>query len=181
MSAENDVFQWLGTDSRGTPYHLHPLNLVWSDEGVSFDLAVYRRVANRLAAHPRYWSLVIRDSNWRSTLVGCVCLLVSGERHFKSDLRDTFYRGSMVEPQLAVSFGLLHPDEAKSFFQSFIAAPSSRNRPRALVSAQRVLQCLGLLSESDLTLTGWDALGQDDAVLANQVALQHWTFWSSCR
>lgn len=178
MSIENNVFEWLGTDSEGVPYHLHPLNLMWSKEGEAFDLNLFRRVAARLSAEPQYWSTVIRDRNWRSTLVGCVCLLVSRERRFFSDLRDTFNRGSMVQPQLAVALGLLHPEEAKVYFRSFVAEPASLSRPRALVSAQRVLERLGVLSEADITLAGWDVLGQDDAGLANQVALKHWAFWS---
>jgi hypothetical protein len=48
------VFSWLGGDRQGTPYHLHPLNLVWSVDGVDHDLNVYRKTADLLAHDPKY-------------------------------------------------------------------------------------------------------------------------------
>ena len=73
---------------------------------------------------------------------------------------------------------LLHPTEARAFFEAFLGIPKFCRSSRAVVSAQRVLQRLGFLSESEVRLGGWPLGEQDDAALANNVVVQHWSFWS---
>ena len=180
MATEQNLYEWLGTDSQGCPYHLHLLNLCWSQDGVEHDLQVYRSVADRLRAEPRFWAGVLRGAyGWRPTLVGCACLLLTHERGFARDLTDCFEHGSMVQPQVAVTLGLLHAAEARSFFDAFLGIPEFCRSARAVVSSQRILQRLGVLSESDVRLAGWPFREQDDATLANSVVIQHWDFWSS--
>jgi hypothetical protein len=178
QSTDGRVFDWLGKDAKGTPYHLHPLNLVWSDAGAEHDLGVYRRVAERLAADTAYWSAIIRDTNWRYSLVGCVCLLVSRNRGFFDELLMRFEAGSMVIPQIAATMGLLHPSEARAAFELALATPRLRDHPQRRVSAERALVCLGVHQESEVMLHGWSILDRDDAVLADRVVQQHWDFWS---
>ena len=178
-SADGRVFDWLGTDVRGTPYHLHALNLMWSEAGVENDLAVYRRVGERLAGDAAYWSAIIRDVNWRYTLVGCVCLLVSRQRGFFDDLRFRFEMGSMVIPQLAVTLGLLHPVDARACFELTLETPRLRDHPARRVSAERVLVSLGARAASGVTLDGWSIADRDYALLADRVVQQHWDFWSA--
>ena len=178
-SADGRVFDWLGTDARGTPYHLHALNLMWSDTGVEHDLAVYRSVAERLAADTGYWSAIIRDVNWRYSLVGCVCLLVSQYRDLFDELRFRFEAGSMVIPQLAVTMGLLHPADARACFELVLETPRLRDHPARRVSAERALVCLGARAASDVTLDGWSIIDRDQALLADRVVQQHWEFWRS--
>ena len=43
-NGDDRILDWLGSDCDGLSYHLHPLNLGWSREGVEHDLSVYRRV-----------------------------------------------------------------------------------------------------------------------------------------
>jgi hypothetical protein len=178
-SADGRVFDWLGTDAKGTPYHLHPLNLVWSDAGAEHDLGVYRSVAERLAADAAYWSAIIRDVNWRYSLVGCVCLLVSRHRGFFDDLWFRFEAGSMVIPQLAVTMSLLHRSDARAAFELLLDTPRLREHPLLRVSAERALVCLGVRPPSEVTLDGWSIIDRDHAVLADKVVQQHWDFWSS--
>jgi hypothetical protein len=101
---------------------------MWSDAGVEHDLAVYRRVAERLSSDTAYWSAILRDINWRYSLVGCVCLLVSAHRGFFDELRFRFEAGSMVVPQLAVAMGLLHPVDARACFEMVLETPRLRGR-----------------------------------------------------
>jgi len=178
-SADGRVFDWLGSDSRGTPYHLHPLNLEWSDAGVEHDLTVYRGVAQRLASDGAYWSAIIRDIDWRYSLVGCVCLLVSRHHGFFEDLRFRFEAGSMVIPQLAVTMGLLHPADARACFELVLETPRLRDRPTRRVSAERVLVCLGARAASEATFDGWSITDRDSALLADRVVQKHWEFWST--
>lgn len=177
--ADGRVFDWLGTDARGAPYYLHPLNLMWSDAGVENDLTVYRSVGDRLAVDAPYWSAIIRDVNWRYTLVGCICLLVSRQRGFFDDLRFRFEAGSMVIPQLAVTMGLLHPADARACFELALEAPRLRDHPARRVSVERALVCLGTCTASEVTHDGWSITDRDYALLADRVVQQHWDFWSA--
>jgi hypothetical protein len=152
---------------------------MWSEPGVEHDLAVYRGVAGRLAADTPYWSAIIRDVNWRYTLVGCVCLLVSQRRGFFDDLWFRFEAGSMVIPQLAVTMGLLHPSEARAAFELVLDTPRLCKHPQRRISAERALICLGFRADSAVTLDGWSIADRDHAVLADKVVQQHWAFWSS--
>jgi hypothetical protein len=176
---EHRIFDWLGSDSQGVSYHLHPLNLAWSPEGMEHDLAIYRGVADRLAQDIDYWSFIIRNPNWRHSLVGCVCLLATKRRQHLEDLRFRFEGCSMVLPQIAVTMGLLHPSEARAAFELVLDTPKLRENPRRLVSAEKALICLGARPESKVTLSGWKDFDRDDAILADRVVKDHWTFWSS--
>jgi hypothetical protein len=175
------VFEWLGEDKQGTPYHLHPLNLVWSVDGADHDLRVYRGVADRLAAEPQYWSDIIRDPNWRFTLVGCVCLLVSGQIAHFEDLCFRYEAGSMVVPQLAVTLGLLHAERATPFFHRVLSIPQFRRHPSKSVSADRALMKLGVGNRPEVNTEEWKDFEKDDAMVAERVLEKHWAFWAGLR
>jgi hypothetical protein len=172
------VFGWLGVDKQGTSYHLHPLNLGWSVYGVDHDLNVYKTVADRLAADPTYWASIIREPNWRYTLVGCVCLLVTRRPELFEDLCFRFEAGSFVVPQLAVTLGLLNPEGAIPFFQRVLSTPELRRHPSKATSADRALVKLGVRQQPEVAVEEWNGLARDDAKTAENVFEQHWKFWS---
>lgn len=136
---DKKVLEWLGTDSKGVPYYLHPLNLVWSNAGVEHDLEIYRRVAEELAKDRAYWAAIIRGASWRHSLAGCTCLLASRRREFFDDLCFRFREGSFIAPQIAVTLGILHGVAARPFLESILDEPSLRRRTKQAVSAHRVL------------------------------------------
>jgi hypothetical protein len=178
MNTVDDILSWLGTDSQGVPIYLHPLNLVWSPEGDEHDLLNFQHVVMRLQTDRPLWSAAIRASNWRPTLAGCVCLLVAHERGFFRDLRDTFARGTWVLPQVAVTLALLHPRDARTFFEGFLASGDPRFA-RQLLCAQCVLERLGVPQDPTVSPSGGPGLDADYAAIANDVILKHWSFWSS--
>lgn len=172
------VFEWLGSDSKGVPYYLHPLNLVWSDEGFEHDLQVYRRVAGLLAADRVYWSQIIREANWRHSLVGCVCLLAAPRQDFFDDLCFRFRASSFIAPQIAITLGLLHRAQAPAFFTSVLEDAALRQKPKIAVGAHRVLLRLGVQPAHEVSLDDWRAIDRDDAFVADAVVREHWNFWS---
>jgi len=177
--ADGRVFDWLGLDAKGVPYYLHPLNLVWSDEGVDHDMQIYHRVAGLLAADPAYWAEIIREASWRHCLAGCACLLASRRHDFYDDLCYRFRGGSFVAPQIAVTLGLLHAAAARPFFESALDEPAFRRSPKQAVSAHRVLLCLGAQPRHDIAVDSWAQFERDDAMIADKVVSEHWGFWSS--
>jgi len=177
--ADRKVFDWLGIDAKRVPYYLHPLNLVWSNEGVEHDLQVYRRVAELLAAEPVYWAEIIRESSWRHSLAGCVCLLSSRRHEFFDDLCYRFRAGSFVAPQIAVTLGLLHGPADRPFFELVLNDPALRRSPKQAVSAHRVLLRLGAQPPYDISVSSWSDFERDDAMVADKAVVEHWDFWSS--
>lgn len=95
--SEQEFIDWVGQDSRGVPYYLHLLNLVWSEEGVEHDLQVFRQVEERLRDYPRFWSAIVRGAyGWRPSLAGCACLLLAENKAHANDIIEGFEHGSMV-------------------------------------------------------------------------------------
>lgn len=177
FSADDRVFDWLFAATAEASYHLRLLNLMWSNAGTEHDLAIFRGIAKRLNADIAYWSSLIRDVNWRCSLIGCVCLLTIQRQDFFDDLCFRFEMGSMIAPQLAVTIGLLHSAEAVVFFEKILATQSLLITPTRRVSAERVLVYLGARQSSEVTLDNWKIHERDDALLADQVVQQHWDFW----
>jgi hypothetical protein len=175
---DKNVLEWLGVDSRGVPYYLNPLNLVWSSEGVEHDLNVFRQVAEKLGTDLNYWAEIIRAASWRHSLAGCTCLLVSSRHEFFEELSFRFREGSFIAPQIAVTLGLLHGSTARLFLESALDDPILRNRPKQAVAAHQVLLRLGAQPKHNITVEALDAQGRDDAMLADQVVAKHWEFWS---
>jgi hypothetical protein len=173
------IFDWLGLDAKRVPYYLHPLNLMWSDEGVEHDLEIFRRAANLLAADPPYWAEILRSASWRHCLAGCTCLLVSRRHEYYEELCSRFRAGSFVAPQIAVTLGLLHGTPARSFFLSALDEPAIRRSGKQAMSAYQILLRLGAHPGQDLSVDSWTVVDHDDALIAEQVANLHWSFWSS--
>ncbi len=177
--ADQRVFEWLDLDAKGVPYYLHALNLVWSEGGVEHDLQIYRRVAGLLAADPAYWAEIIREASWRHCLAGCACLLASRRREFYDDLCYRFRAGSFVAPQIAVTLGLLHSAAARSCFESALDERAFRRSPKKAISAHRVLLRLGVQPRHDIVVDSWTGFERDDALTADEIVSEHWSFWSS--
>ncbi len=169
----NEVLSWLGRDSAGASYHLVPLNLTWSPAGVEADLAVFAGVAQRLADDSELWSALLREKNWRYTLVGCVCLMVGENRDHLEDLCWRFEEGTWVAPQLAVTLGLLHPEQTRVWLSQLLEGGTVEPTSKAYGAALVVLDRLEQRAEpAERQLEG-------DAAEGASVATEQWAFWSS--
>lgn len=166
------VLSWLGRDSAGASYHLVPLNLTWSAAGVDADLAVFAGVADRLAPDPQLWSLLLRERNWRYTLVGCVCLLVSGNLDHWEDLRWRFEQGSWISPQLLVTMGLLHPDQTREMLSQRLRGDALDQAAKSYGAALEVRDRL----DPDASVPA-DRQLEGDAAGGASVADEQWAFW----
>lgn len=172
------VLDWLGLDSQGVPYYLHPLNLVWSPGGAERDLELYRQVAIRLANEPAYWSELIRALSWRECLVGCTALLVLNCRENFEDLKYRLRGGSFVAPQIAVTMGLLHSHEARQFLPTAIDEAVQQDRPKVAASAYQVLLRLGETPGRKIFAESGTQSWMDNVLVAEGVVRRHWDFWS---
>ena len=161
------VFNWLGNDSGGTPYYLHLLNLVWSPEGVEHDLAVYQRVASQLGQDSHYWKQIIREHNWRFSLVGSVAVILEQPEDMLDDLLYRFENGSWVSPQLAVAAGLVYPSDTIDRMLDLLSKRKVKRNPKACGAIFSVLSRIGA------------SIDQPKKVdpEADHIVKQHWDFW----
>jgi hypothetical protein len=197
QNADPKVFKWLGADERGVGRYLHWLNLCLGPNE-EMDLSCLRSTAGRLEAEPSYWSEVIRDRNWRYTLVGCACLLISHQRGFYQDMAYRFEEGSWVLPQIAVALLLLHPKESGALFREAMNPENRSKRFYQAACAERGLVLLGELPESQTMLAGKEAKSMEEyfvlekqmkeeygltglkveqGLTALRVMREHWEFW----
>ena len=161
------------------PGYLAWLNLRWEPEGFDHHIAQLNRASAFLASDVRLWAAAIRDQNWRSSLVGSACVLATRNRSLLDDLACRFYDGSFVAPQIAVAIGMIHPLEARTILSDRLDALKSD--PKRFVAAQTVLARIGHLTESEIALTGWSELDQDEAEIGHAVVCGHWDFWTAIR
>jgi hypothetical protein len=175
---DSRVFEWLGNNDRGTPYYLQALNLSWDgDEQIEAAMKQFIEVAKRLQAEPHYWSGILRTKDWRPTLVGCTCILVSRNHNYFQDLEFSFQQGSWVSPQIAVTMGIAHPDLAHKFFKEYLSSIVPEQNAKKFTSAQCVLTKLdasSCVNEFEWN-SQWD---RDDSNIAKSVVEHHWKFWS---
>jgi len=169
----NEVLRWLGRDSAGASYHLAALNLTWSAAGAQADLAAFVEVAQRLADDPDLWSALVRETNWRFTLVGCVCLLVSSNRDHWEDLAWRLEQSTWISPQLTVTMGLLHSAQTLEMLSRLLDEGVLDNTSKGYGAALVVRARLDpeLTEPADRRLEG-------DAAEGASVAEAQWAFWS---
>jgi hypothetical protein len=176
----HEEYLQLSRDSNGNAYYLQLLSLHWSAAGVEYAIKGLRSVASRLRSEPELWSTILGgEYSWRGTLLGCACLILSNERKYFKELIECFERRSFVSPQIAVTLGLLHPKESEPAFVALLRSQDFCRSAKDVVSAQRVLDRLGALGETDVQLTNWPGREQAEAKVANHMVIKHWAFWSS--
>lgn len=175
---DSRVFDWLGCNDKGSPYYLKALNLHWGgDEAALAAVQRFQEVANRLEVEPSYWTEILRTQAWRHTLVGCICILVSQNRNYLQDLRFSFKQGNWVSPQIAVTIGLLHPNEATTFFDEYLSSNFLEQVTKEIASAQCVLEKLNGHALTN-TFQGKNNNDQRMYQIAKSVVQHHWDFWS---
>lgn len=176
---DSRVFDWLGVDSNGVGYYLHPLNLVWSNDGPEHDLRIFGSVAKRLLEQPEHWAEIIQSASWRHTLVGCVCVMLVRPNDRFDDLLYRFEHGSFVSPQICMTMGIVYPDTTVDCLNAFLNNRKDGQREyKEIMSAQSVLARLGVPRSDPIKLDDLESFDRDDATIAERVVDHQWAFWS---
>lgn len=129
----------------GTPPHLLLLHPNHSDR-CNAVLSNLKHIASDLQNDPIQWRQLIRDNNWRCTLVGCSAALVIKYDQLYKDMVDRFLSRSWIAPQLAVALGLMHELKAVPEFERILSEDGQRvwaTAPKITFSAYAVLKKLG--------------------------------------
>ena len=175
MPHSNRIFEWLG--SAGTvPYYLIPLNLVWSDRGVDFDLDHFESVARRLENEPEYWRNLLRGAGWREQLAATTCALVTGSRHLREDFQEAIMLDSFIVPQLLVALSLLHGDEVRGWLIATSAKEWPSERFKTYGALEPVCQLLKIPFIPPLEYH--NNLESDEYSIGKNSAAEHLEFWA---
>ncbi|MDQ6786224.1 MAG: hypothetical protein M3033_05325 [Acidobacteriota bacterium] len=170
-----NVFNQLGKDENDVPYHLHLLNLKFGDEG----LESYRKLALNLKDSPKLISELIRDVNWRPTLVGNAITILLRTKEFHKDLIWRLENGSWVSPQIAVGIALLNANLAEKELNKIIENASEESNPKTIMSAYSSLKFLESNFAKKFEQTKlFEVLREKDSWDNSiKIAEQHWNFW----
>jgi hypothetical protein len=177
---DNRIFDWLGTDSRGVPYYLHVLNLVWSPEGPEYDMRIYRKVARELGAQPDYLRSLVRTYSWRYTLVGCVAVILLRSSEYAPDLAYSLRSPNFVSPQIAMTLGIVCPGDAVVCLETVLKNAESDSDEKKIVAAQAVLVRLGSEQATRFSRTRtYSRMSKSyDGSIGLSVVERQWEFWS---
>jgi hypothetical protein len=190
---DSAVLDWLGLDAQGVPYYLHFLEPGFSEDSEALSRLGY--AATQLQKEPERWGFVMRAAGWRAQLVVCYALIIAKNRNCLEDLKIVFRSFSFVSPQIAVTLGLLHPQESVVFLEGSLDLESHKDA-KAIAAAYRVLLQLGspVAQSLDLetirdktyvatnrkTKTDYlmpDFMWRDNFDIGSHLALAHWQAW----
>lgn len=179
FSNTKEVFDYLGLNSQGVPFYLHLLNLYWGEDGKDLAMKKYRDLASKLKDSPEIISELIRDINWRPTLVGNATVILLRGKEFRKDLFWRLENGSWVAPQIAVGIALLNANSVEKELNKIIKNASEESNPKTIISAYSSLKFLEseIANEFEKT-TLFEALKEKDSWDNSiKIAEQHWNFW----
>ena len=188
---DNKVFDWLGNDSDDVPNYLHLLNLYWKKD-VKEELKLFREAARILLNEPEYLRQMIRTIFWRHTLVACVSVILLEAKEFCADLKEGFEKRNFVAPQIAVTLGLICPDNSIDYLsevvqkakpipnaENFMRDSTIHTDPKRIVAAQTVLSKINpkLANKPAKSDVFQEHLKHPDGEIGASVAEHHWEFW----
>lgn len=171
------VFRQLGKDKNGIPYHLHLLNLRFDDEG----LEKYKKLALDLKDSPEIISELIRDANWRPTLVGSATVILLQAKEFQRDLIWRLENGSWVAPQMAVAIALVNDGFAEKELKRIVESASEESNPKTIMSGYSSLKFLESEIADEFEKTKLFKFLQEKDSWDNsiRIAEEHWNFWKN--
>jgi hypothetical protein len=183
FSSSRDVFEWLNKYRKGAPYYLHLLNLYWGEDGEDEVISRFKELAFNLKHYPNVIKELIRDLNWRPTLVGNAVVILLGERGFQSDLIWRLENWSWVAPQIAGGIALSDEGSAERELQRIIENASENSNPKTIMSTYSSLKFLESKTADEFEKTRlFEILKEKDSWDNSiKIAEQHWLYWKNVK
>jgi hypothetical protein len=174
------VFDQLGKNKDGVPYHLHLLGLHFDGEEENV-LNKYKDIAVSLKDSPNVIKDLIRDPNWRPALVGNAVVMLLKATDLQKDLIWRLENGSWVSPQLAVGIALIDEGFAEKEMYRIIKNAVEKSNPKTIMSAYSCLKFLKSKYATEFENTDvfeiWKE--KDSWDNSSKIAEQHWDFWKN--
>jgi hypothetical protein len=176
----SEVFEWLGVDEKGVPYHLHLLQPEWSPDGKGADLIRFRELSIKLKSSPIIVRQLIRDDNWRPTLIGNAVAILLRATEFENDLMWRLSKPTWVAPQVAVGIAMLSNGSIETDLRQLLAIASEESSPKMILSVYCALKFIGSKIANEFEETELfkrlKLKDQDDCI---RIAEANWSYWSN--
>lgn len=182
FTSTKDVIRWLGTDSKRVPYYLHLLNLKWSSEGIDYDLNRYSELAMQLKENPEVIRALIRDPEWRPTLIGNALTILLKDSRFQNDLIWRLVNWTWVAPQVAAGIAIVSDALSIPELEMLLANASDESNPKTVLSAYSALKLCGSYKAKQFETTQlYNALNAKDQDNCIEKVERHWNFWRNVK
>ena len=174
------VFKLLGKDDEGVPHHLHLLNPNSFDEERS-TIDKCKNIAISLKDKPEKVGELVRELNWRPTLVGNTLAILLREHRVQKDMIWRLEKGTWVSPQLSVGIALLNDGSAEKELKRIIESATEDSNPGTIMSAYSSLvflesQAAELFKQTTLFKKLREKDSRNNSI---EIAQKHWDFWKS--
>jgi hypothetical protein len=181
-----EILENLGLKDEKIPlYHwyLPLLNLYWSEEGQETGIERLRKLAIGVKDSPNFIRELIRDKNWRPTVLGNAIVILLRAKEFQKDLIWRLENGSWVAPQIAVAIALLNDGLAENELNKIIESASKESNPKSIMSAYSSLKFLKSKSAEEFEKTElFEVLKEKDSWNNSiRIAEEQWNFWKDIK
>ena len=162
-------------------WYLPLLNLYWSEEGKELGIERLRKLAVGVKDSPDFIRDLIRDDNWRPTILGNAIAILLRAKEFQNDLIWRLENWNWVAPQIAVGIALLDEGLAESELQRIIENALEESNPKTILSAYSSLKFLESKISRDFEQTKlFEFLKEKDSWDNSiKIATEHWNFWKN--
>lgn len=163
-------------------YYLPLLNLYWEEEeGEEEFFKDFRKYAISVKDSTKFIGNLIKDINWRPTLMGNAIVILLRAKEFQKDMIWRLEKGSWVSPQLAVGIALIDDGFAETELIRIIGNASEESNPKTIMSAYSSLKFIesefaNHFEKTELFLILKEKDAWDNST---EIAKQHFEFWKN--
>jgi hypothetical protein len=141
----------------------------------------YRRFAVGLCDAPEFVRDLIRDKNWRPTLMGLTVVILLRAVEYQADMAWRLANGNWVAPQLAVAIALVDEGKGVDLVRGIVDSATEESNAKVVMSAYSALSFLKSpiayeFEASPLFEHLKNADSYDDSL---GIAKRHWDFWKT--
>jgi hypothetical protein len=144
-------------------------------------LRKYRSLAAGLRESPEFVQELIRDKNWRPTLIGITVVILLRAVEYQADMVWRLANWNWVAPQLAVGIAMVDQGRGINLIRGIVEEATETSNPKVVMSAYSALSFMNSpiaaefestpLFEHLTTADAWDG--------SMGIARRHWDFWNT--
>lgn len=166
------------------PFHkwyLSPLHLNFDGVEGQELLRKYRSLAAGLRRSPEFVRELVRDNNWRPTLIGVIVVVLLRAVEHQADMAWRLANWNWVAPQLAVGIAIVDKGGGLDLVRKIVEEATEESNPKVVLSAYSALSFMNspIVAEFEASPL-FEHLKKADAWDGSvNIAKRHWDFWNT--
>ncbi len=142
-------------------------------------LTKYRKLATGVRESPEFVLDLLRDNNWRPTLMGLTVVILLRAVQYQEAMVWRLANGSWVAPQLAVAVALVDDGRGRDLVREIVETATEQSNPKVVMSAYSALSFMDspIASEFKASPLFEHLKNADSHDGSLGVAKRHWDFW----